>query len=643
MSAHKTKPNPLALIAGASLGLILIFLLRRYAGITHDSTLYLGQGLLQRWPEIYGSDLFFLHGSQEHYSLFPRLLGVAFGWLPPPAVFLWGTLICILLFAAASWWCLAMLLPPGRRYWAWLGTLALPGAYGMTSIFSINEAFLTPRSVAETLCLCCLALLAGQRWGWAVLCWIAAATLHPLQALGAALVMWPWAILQDRRWGHAAWLAVPMLGLANLGIPPFDDLLNRIDTDWKFSIHESTPQLFITAWSSMDIGLLTFDAMVLGHAAHRLRGSFGRWCLAALIGLGLGVGATLALVDGLSLVLPAGLQFWRSHWLAHWFAIAAFAILLVEDLKQRERERAVLLMTVGLIAWVASPWGWFPLALLYGFWPRIFEHLNPRLKRIVAIALAIGMCLILANYVAFQLLPFRMAHYRLDLYAFDRKLLIFPVFALGLPILGAWLWRRATASSRRLVLLLVVAPVIALGAWRWDARPFMNRAFEGHAFDETVFGSAIPEDAQVYWEGDSLIGTWLVLHRASYFNAAHFAGQIFNRDTALDGRYRANRLSTLIDDSIRCQDRARPYHERAYCRISEKGLSDACRPGRTRAPDYLVLPYLQTQPSLGHWSVIDPITNEPAVTYRLYSCAEILAYQTDASGVPREAAAPLHE
>ena len=338
----------------------------------------------------------------------------------------------------------------------------------------------------------------------------------------------------------------------------------------------------------------------------------------------MGVFATLVLVDWLHLVLPAGLQLWRAHWLAHWFAVAAFSILVIEDLREHEPQRAILLMMTGLIAWTASPWGWIPMAMLYASWPRLFLHVNPRLKNLMATVFVIGILIIFANYVAFQLLPFRMAHYRLDLYAFDRKLLVFPVLALGLPMLGAWLWFRVSHTSKLCMLLLMIVPLIALGAVRWDARPFLNRAFERHAFQEDIFGIHLPENAQVYWEGDSLIGTWLVLHRASYFNAAHFAGQIFNRDTALDGRFRANRLSKLIDDNTKCQDRSRPYAERANCRISERGLLDACRHGRTPAPGYLILPYLQVQPSLGQWMIMDPVTKEPAVTYRLYSCRDII-------------------
>ena len=83
--------KPAYRLAGALLGLALLLLIRRYSGIYHDSILYLGQALVHRWPGIFGNDMFFLHGSQDRYSLLPWLLGTAFEWFEPPMVFLWGT------------------------------------------------------------------------------------------------------------------------------------------------------------------------------------------------------------------------------------------------------------------------------------------------------------------------------------------------------------------------------------------------------------------------------------------------------------------------------------------------------------------------------------------------------------------------
>lgn len=87
MKTSTTSGSKLPVLAGALLGLAMLLLVRRYWGIDHDATLYLGQALAQRWPGNFANDLFFLHGSQGRYTLFPWLTGWLVGWLDPIAVF----------------------------------------------------------------------------------------------------------------------------------------------------------------------------------------------------------------------------------------------------------------------------------------------------------------------------------------------------------------------------------------------------------------------------------------------------------------------------------------------------------------------------------------------------------------------------
>src|SRR5690606_4425544 len=133
----------------------------------------------------------------------------------------------LLAFWAASWYALRALLPARQRYWAWLATLCLPAMYGVVSIFSFNEKFLTARPPAEGCSLLAVGLLARGRTWQALLALAAAAALHPLQALGAAAILWVGLVFRDRRWMHAAWLAAPAMLLAVVGIAPFDGLFRR--------------------------------------------------------------------------------------------------------------------------------------------------------------------------------------------------------------------------------------------------------------------------------------------------------------------------------------------------------------------------------------------------------------------------------
>ena len=622
-------PNPqytrLTGVAGAVLGLVVILLLRRYAGINHDSVLYLGQALVRRWPEIYGNDLVFVHGGgQDQYTLFPRLVAQALAWTDPAMLLMWGALVAHLLFAAAGWYCLKALLPPGQRYWAWLGVLSLPTVYGMVRMFGYSEQFFTPRPLAEGLCLLGIGLLARRRWALAASCIVLAGLFHPLQTIAVVMVAWPWAVMQDRRWLHAAWLGIPLVALALAGIAPFAGLLQRADADWLYILRDNTPQLFLTRWTTEDFTFLLVDVLVLGYARHALGGAFGTWCAAALAGLALGLGANLLLVDGLHLVLPAGLQLWRVHWVAHWFAMAATAALLHRDLQARHVPRALLLAFALVLAWAQAGWIWLVPALLYAALPRILEGRPARVGRLLGGLSAAGSLLLFASYAYSEFVMFRMAHYRLELYAIDRRLLVFAPLALGLPLMGTWLWERLAAGGRTLLLVFVLCPLVLLAALRWDLRSTEIRAFEGATFRNDIFGVHIPEDAQVLWGYEMLTGPWLVLQRASFFSPHQLSGQVFNRDMAIDGRQRLNRLYPLIKDYRACTDRLRPAEERLLCHISDKAMGQACAPGSDRHPDYIVLPYRQPQRAVGSWAILDPVTRDVMETFRLYRCSDVM-------------------
>ncbi|MDH7452388.1 hypothetical protein QF205_04715 [Luteimonas composti] len=594
---------------------------RRYFGIYHDSILYLGQGLMTRWPSIYGQDMFFQHGSQTDYSVLPLLLGKAFGVWTPPVAFMWGTLASLLLFWAASWYALRALMPARQRYWAWLATLCLPAMYGVVSIFSYNEKFLTARPLAEGCSLLAVGMFA-RGWTWrALLALAAAAAFHPLQALGAAAILWVWLVFRDRRWMHATWLAVPTMLLAVAGIAPFDGLFRRPDPEWMAAIHESY-HLFVTRWDLNSLKALGFDVVLLAFGWRLLGTEFSQWCRAALIGLGLGIGANLVLVDWLELILPVSLQPWRVQWLAHWFAIAALAALLFRDMQARDYGRILLLVLAAQLAWGETAVGWVGMILLYIAWPRLVQPPRAHLRPLLACVFALMLAFLLANHLVDELQRFGEAGYRLDAYAFDLRILVFPALALGLPLLGLLAWERSGLKLRLAILVAGVVPLLAWSAWTWDGRTAMMRQFENSAFREDVFGVMLPNGAQVFWEPEALVGSWLVLQRPNYFSPSQLAGQMFNRGTFVVGRERRTRMQPLMDEGARCR-RDPAAFVAGQCQISEAALHAACEPGTTRAPDYLALSYPLRYPALGIWLFDAP---QPAqrLIYRLYGCAELM-------------------
>jgi hypothetical protein len=611
--------------AGALFGLSMLLLLRRYWGLDHDAALYLGQALLQRWPEIYAADLFFANGSQGRYTLFPWLLAQALDRADPAQLFLFGGLAGLVFFAAASWSCLRALLPESQRYWAWLGVLCLPTLYGTTIIFGYAESFLTPRTFAEPLCLLGIGLLARRHRVAAAACAAAAGILHPLQTIAALLVVWPWLVMRDRRWLHAAWLSLPVALVAALGVKPFDGLFRVIDAEWMSELLRFNGQLFVSRLRPFDYKTLVLDTFLLAMAWRTMRGAFATWCGAALAGLWLGVLSSLLLVDALHLELPAALQLWRTHWLAHWFAMAAVAALLYRDVRDGDTPRALLLALVLVLSWGTSAWMWLPAAALYAAWPRVSNRVRPHVRRLLGALFLLIMLVLLANHVMMELVTFERVAHRLDLYAIDRRLLVFPLVALGLPLLATHAWTRIGQRGRVLLLALAVVPLCVVSLWRWDVRHPTTRALESRAFQSDLFGVEIPRDAQVFWDGVSLVGPWLTLQRADYFSPQQVSGVIFNRGTSRDVMARIERVGLLLQQSLFCRERSRTQDELDACHVNDAAMRLACAPGPIPGPDYIVLMLRQPQRAAGVWTIADPLDGSPLATYYLYRCSDVMA------------------
>jgi len=636
--------DSMTVLAGWLLGLACVLLLHRYVGIVHDSVLYLGQLLWLRHPEIFGSDLFFAFGSQAELSPFPRLLKAAVGTRPVAAFFMWSALGSLLAFAIAGWYCLSAALPKGQRYAAFLAVVCLPGIYGRGGAYHYGEQYFTSRPLGEAMCLVALGLLVRRRPLAAFR--VPGGTLPkpPLQALAGGIIAWVFAVMQDRRWLHLAWLGLAAPLLAILQVAPFDGLFRRIDDEWLALLVRYGPTLFLQTWDWLAVNLLAFDIAILAIGWRLLPPPFAMLCKAGLVGLGVGMLASWLLGDVLALHLPLVLQTWRVQWLAHWLAMAAIGALLWRDIRDWDPLRGMVLAFACVLMWQAVLWFWLPALAAYLSWQRWRGPHAPLLKRSAAILVAGVATIMFLNAMGNEFLYFRIAHYRLDLFAFDRKVLAFPMLALGLALIGFESWCRTRWRGRCLLLVFALLPAFTAGVARWDARPPISLAMEGAAGMPDRFGTVIPADAQVYWDSDWLLGPWLILGRPSYFTGLQLAGMSFNRGTTLEGLRRAAVMRPLQDDSQHCQSRGLPAQQRERCHIGNAALRQACAPpDGGQAPDYLVLPYNQPQPAIGKWDIGDPVTGQTAITWRLYSCKDILrALGPQTFGGPAGRADPTH-
>jgi len=615
----------------ALLGIVIILLLHRMPGIEHDARLYMAQGFLHRYPDIFSQDLFFLHGSQDKYTLFPWLLGKILYWADPFPVFKFGILAGLLFFASASWYCLRALLQSRESYIAWIGILSLPSSYAVVSIFGYIEPFFTARIFAGSLCLFAIAFVIQRRWHATAFCLLIAGLLHPIQTLVILPVIWLWLVIKQRCWLHILWLIIPIIVLSLAQVQPLDGLFKQMDPFWLMSI-KTSKHLLVSRWQANDFNNLIFDIVILALAWQRLPSPWNTWCQAALIALIFGITSSLVLVDWLHLVLPAGLQLWRVHWLAHWFAMASVALFLLRHWQAGQWPQAVLLILMICLIWSELNWIWLVLMAIYILWSKIIHHLRQPILILFGILFVLTLVLLYTWKVSLWL--YALSHGQdeyLPVYTIDFYFLFFPAVSIGLPLFGIYLWKRFN-EHKRWIFGLILLPALMWGVWHWDSRSEMQRAIIPLNGYSDVFGVDIPENAQIQIYSDkdivenSALLSWYVLRRAHYFSLAQVAGQVFNRATAWEGFQRWQRLKMLEEEVSICRGAVKE-HNNISCHINAAALYKACDSSIANSPappDYLVFPFKQPQTALGEWSIRHARTNEVMVTYYLYSCVGLM-------------------
>ena len=543
--------------------LALWLFVHSYLGLWGDGILYAVQALARLRPETYGKDLFFLYGSQDDFTVFSSIYAAfirLFG--------LDGAILALLLAGYALWFGSAMLLANRllRGFPFWLGlvlVVAMPRSYGNV-ILEYAELYLTPRLIAEGLTLLSIALLLKGKKLFSLAALVTAFTMHPLMALGGATFVGLYHACDRPRvaLGIGALASAAVLLLAWSGISPFDRLFSVMDAEWLHLSMARSPYVFWDEWRYEEWGnraLLTFSLLAAAAGAAK-----GRQRRIFLLPLMIGAAALLLFWLGTSVfhnVLLIQLQAWRWLWLTQLFSYFA-AAWLVGEFWQRDRVSRLLLL--GFLS------AWLTLASIGGLLAVLVCGLFIwHARRGKAIVIPDG----LANLL--YVLPFSAAAWWLAnawMEATSSALMKTPesqtlefgllwsmqflsagggVIAV-LIFLAVW---RYGADHRKSVHLAAVAGVVfllMLSLTFWDQRGAQPRFYAQQALQDPMpsFSRVIPVGAVVYWEDDVQM-TWFGLGRASYASLIQTVGLIFNRQTAIEGKRRVDRLAALgVEDGI---------------------------------------------------------------------------------------------
>lgn len=610
---------------------VLILYLRPYTGIRHDATLYLAQALYHNFPGEFQHDLFFIAGSQASFTLFPRILAALLdNWSAGP-VFLWMTLLGRVAFYAAAWRLLSTIFPPTWRLPAVFALACLPTHYGAFGIFSYAEPFLTPRIFSEALSLMALACLVRGRRTWLTIFFLgSSALLHPLQAISAGLVAWCWLTIHDRRWLFVLLGIVPMAALAALGVPPLNQLFEQFDAAWMQRLLDYNPHVLLLEWSPRDWCVVLTDVFLLTRVRTLAEpGSPLRpLASAALIATCISLGASALLGDMLRLVLPVGLQIWRTLWIVHLLSMAALPWLITRQWQIDSPDRIQSLLLVATAALGAAlpsimlPWAVLGLIPLYQVWPAWRNSVSVVTVRFVQLGICLAALIGLARYALGSLRIFQLGGGNWDLVRIDVMLMSHPLVIAALVSGLGWIYMRSSDRGQ-LGTALLTCVALAGAAATWDARSDWSRAIESATNRPDAFGTPIKSGTDVYWYSrETAIGPWLVLNRASYFSPIQMSGQMFNRGTAILSKARKAQIGILELQAGICEIMDLAKGSSTACWASEAAMQMACRHSpSTSAPEYIVLPFRQPEHVRGSWSLQDS-RGSTLVTYYLYQCSD---------------------
>jgi hypothetical protein len=570
--------SPAAYVA-LTLALGALWLLgRRYGGFTHDATIYALQGLRVLDPASFAGDLFFLHGAQDSYTVFPRLYALLIG------IFGVGNAAMVVtvagqaaFFAAAA--ALVVRLPAGlARWWSLALLAALSGYYGGVGVFRLAEPFATARTLAEPLVLAALACTLASRHFAASAMFAAAAVLHPLVAApGIAAVMLWHAVARPR----VLWLIPVFGGLIPAIAIVWPGVALRFDPPWLAAVLERSPHLFVAQWPIADWARLLWGLCVVWLAARFLESPVRRLVVAiAVIGV-TGVAASWIAVDQLDNALVAGLQLWRTHWLLHFFAIVLVPVAAAGLWRSGNAARAAAaclavsccfgraeLPAAGLLAVLAVI-----LDAAERRWPHRMGETTLRLLLLsIACAASVGLVFEVQSRLPSSYGAMRSSSWTDYVHAAASVGGLLPLAAL------LWLasWSRFTVFA---VCSAAAAFVLSMAAW--DARVPWSRFIEEASAHANPFRDAVAPGAVVFWPGPHG-RVWLVLGRQSWFSVDQGAGIVFNRATAIEYARRKLASSELQSAIENCAMAGHPA-----CRIDARPGRELCE--RRDAPDYLVL------------------------------------------------------
>ena len=600
---------PVASHAALALTLAALWLLgRRYGGITLDASIYVLQGLRVLDPASFARDLFFLHGAQDAYTIFPRIYALLIDVLGAGNAAVTVTIAGQVAFFAAAAALVFRIAAGPVRWWSLALLAVVSGYYGGVGVFRFAEPFATARTLAEPLVIAAFASMLASRHRLAFAALAAAALLHPLVAATGIAVVFLWHAGER----HRIFWAVPLLiaSVAALAMA-WPGLMLSFDASWLAAVLERSPHLFISQWLLPDWSRFLWGFCVAWMAWRFVDAPVRRLVLAAAaIGLA-GVAASWIAVDVLDNAFAAGLQLWRTHWLLHFIAIALVPVAGVGLWRSGHAARAAAACLAASCCFGRAELPASAVLVALAVVLDASERSRPgwmdaRVGRLLLLG-ALGAA---SAGLLFEIQSRWPGAYGATGSAAWKDYVHAAASVGGLMPLAVVLWL-AACSRFRVAALALAAAALALGLAAWDARTPWARFVEQASGGANPFRERIAPRAVVFWPGPHG-KSWLLLGRPTWFSADQGAGIVFHRQTAIEFASRKLAASDLLSAIGNCS-----VIEARACCIDARRVREMCE--REDGPDYLVLNAVVEGHAAVEWRL--PAELEPGrQSLYLYAC-----------------------
>jgi len=539
-------PSPVHAALAAMLVATVYAASHPYWGIAHDARLYLGQAIQRTGIADLSTDPFFAYGSQDRFTFYTRPLGELISLLGLSWAALLSTVLGVSAMLVATFGMVRRLAGTQAALAATLFVAALPGRYSALGLLLV-EPYATPRAWASACVLFGMWAVLERRRAASLAAFVLALLFHPLIALPG--IAWVALVVGRPRWLIALGMggALIVAGAAIFDVSPFDQLLVRIDGEWRRLLEDQSPYLYLLLWEHREwsghSGTSTMVVLAVPLLAVRMSDATRRVFLAG--GAVAAGGALASLVGGdvLQIALVVQVQPWRALWIASFLTLVGAGILLVRVTGRWSVEDAVVLCAVAaglmLQSW-ASPIPVIVAGLLLLSLARTPGTTTARWSLIAAIAVLVESfvwCVLERANVAMarELSPDSTSLWPISLRD--------PFLWLAIGLTVAW----ATFGLRARLLHVAFSVLIAMGfglaIWDWIHAMRNDNARIGRHANVAALAAMIPESGAVYWNGD-LVTPWFEMGRPSYTSITQMGGIVFHRSTAIEFSRRADLVAS---------------------------------------------------------------------------------------------------